>query len=1070
MKPLFLPKLKDDHKTPPLQGKSGTWHAESNVNLLETIADDLDVGRTLQLGDTVSSVPSIFARPWLFAQALQDDRHPLHSSVKGEWRGLLGIFCFQKIYGFSLLADLYSVPLEGDSDEAVLVSLLNQQLPLTNSDLWRRIWLIKVGGQVLGGTSPLSGFFTGIDYDCPEAVPWRVKAASGRRHILGDVTSYLGQSSRKRELGYLRSWLEIVRQGTGSISDPLKTTLRILLDSWLSELKGCESIPIDVLDIDAVIEDSTYRIISRPAVGQEEFQSDVRLVPTEQGVQGPLILAEQLLTSQTRIIGPDYGDAFVLPSSPHGTELRTKAGKTIKQRWLRPELSFFSDSIIKLNLSNNTVNRGIVTAGSTGSQQGSSGTTFTLPLTPTYFEFFTNSDVRQHLSITAHDDRIHALLKIPLSNGAHLKLERTYKAEAIHQPMNMPSIEVWPNFQAPDWHIYYLYCSTLGQPDLDSYTFAPIQSGTREDDSSFSERGLRRRVWEFDRFPGVIACSYDSGESKVQSGGVIAIGAPPEAPRGEGRWNIGIDFGTANTGIAFSAGQDDPPKKLTLQPGTIDVCADDPSVHYKYMLQTFFPSRNDRRPVLEPDFPTLFMALSETERRWSVLHGIAYFHRDLSMWDEADKRMRSNLKWAGEEKERAYINVFLEHLVMMILAEARRRGIVDVNVQWSYPSSFRRVWLTGMRAFWSQVASRELFKRCGSVALSVGAGETESVACARYLAGQASLHGDTPAVCVDIGGGSTDIAVWRRGKLEIQTSIKLGGNDILGRYGKERPGFVKYIKDAVASDEFSVDEKVLDRLSRDKLAPVINALLQSPGSHARFRDYLHGQGKSANPDFKHARSFIFVAISGILFYIGMLLKYLRDKDAAGWVVTKEPIVICFGGRGSQLVEWILPIGQQELQKSLASFTRAAMDDSDLQVHIQLSAHPKEEVVRGLVLPRQLSADVEPMTIIGEEGFLISDAPIKWSDSISASDFARLTVSTKADFGWLRLFVKELGRHDALSLRLPSMMPPNLRSGTQQAIADVAKDGDDAICEPLFIIELKLLLEYCLRLFSEDRSK
>ncbi|MFH8120445.1 MAG: hypothetical protein QXS37_06590, partial [Candidatus Aenigmatarchaeota archaeon] len=90
---LYLPKIKKEILRGPQQ--IGVW--ENNSNLINQLPKELDIkGEATK--DVLTAIPTIWARPLLFAEALINEEHPLHKQTENEWRGLLGVFCFSKIY------------------------------------------------------------------------------------------------------------------------------------------------------------------------------------------------------------------------------------------------------------------------------------------------------------------------------------------------------------------------------------------------------------------------------------------------------------------------------------------------------------------------------------------------------------------------------------------------------------------------------------------------------------------------------------------------------------------------------------------------------------------------------------------------------------------------------------------------------------------------------------------------------------------------------------------------------------------------------------------------------------
>ena len=53
----------------------------------------------------IDSIPSMWARPLLFEMALYNDRHPVHTRILGEWRGLLAMLALKEWCDFPLTTE-----------------------------------------------------------------------------------------------------------------------------------------------------------------------------------------------------------------------------------------------------------------------------------------------------------------------------------------------------------------------------------------------------------------------------------------------------------------------------------------------------------------------------------------------------------------------------------------------------------------------------------------------------------------------------------------------------------------------------------------------------------------------------------------------------------------------------------------------------------------------------------------------------------------------------------------------------------------------------------------------------
>jgi len=210
----------------------GTWKIDEDLTsgFLDRYAQSIDVtGEIKDLGQ-VHSVPSVFARPILFAQALRgrkqdnadagpDVAGPLHQAVRAEWRGLLATFMLADYFGLSLDLKKYSLPelsdipqkyegLSGSNDNYFRI-MLRSQLPKPES-AWKEWNLLYCDGLLVGATSPWTVLYTPAQYDCPASIPWvqqlkrkRLDGGDVALRLFGDPVAYFKEKKSKRELRIL---------------------------------------------------------------------------------------------------------------------------------------------------------------------------------------------------------------------------------------------------------------------------------------------------------------------------------------------------------------------------------------------------------------------------------------------------------------------------------------------------------------------------------------------------------------------------------------------------------------------------------------------------------------------------------------------------------------------------------------------------------------------------------------------------------------------------------------------------------------------------------------------------
>lgn len=1066
MPSFFLPELKINRKTA-TPAEAGSWSSDTagdKERLLETLPQDLAVGEDKAGDDIISAVPTIFARPWLFAQVLfAGKNHPLFEQIRGEWRGLLALFCFKNALQINLQAVPYRIPEEFSDNSPtpqIFEKILNLLLP---SEYWRTIYLLKVEDRVVGATSPITAFFTPAQYQCPkDIIPW-----SNQMGRLTDPTPYFKtqKEAGKLNLQLLKTWLKnLIGQLTQTqLSQESQIKIAYLLQEWQDELE------VNLLGTDQfafqypVIPELPYSPFSQPIdmIFPSRVESDIFLdLP---GLENPplLICAETLREGITLYHGPSghfTGDMIKPPSGFQGERLETNTGRFLNVPWIRPEL-LFSRQLLKLGLTSNTWNHRLMQ---------NIPSTYTLPFSEEFFKFFDLSFLEKNFRLTQSGEKIIAALSLPLKKQK-IQWMQIYDPEKIRkfEPDINPVLEAWPNFSTPDWKLYYLFYKTFEPIDT-------VSLGDANDRKKLSLQPLGKvrcqagkgddhMVWELESFPELINC-----RCAEQTAGIILLTNPQkETGKAANFWTVGFDFGTSNTNVFYKENHDIRP--LALHDHYFQITDTPPGTREETVLfKNFFPPRIPRQiEEIKPDFPTLFLLtdrekLSGHSTTAAPTEDIAYL-QPLRLGKWLTENLKPNLKWLERAEERKWISSYLRHLLIMLAAEAKVKGVREIEIRWSYPSAFKKGWILDMHTMWNNLVT-DCMELTGIDIKVVQPAHlkdlTESVAMVKYFveAQNASPAGDNPGVFIDIGGGTTDIGIWRNNNLMFQTSIKLAGNDIISEYAKKDRSFREELVEVIFG---SPQEAILADFDREP-ASVVNALIGKEEDYLKLKSAL-ATGLNISPSFKSVRTLIFSFLAGIMFYVGRLLQHAELKFGEF-----NEVEIWIGGKASRMADWVGEI--QIYQEILKEFVLKGANQNLQKIEINFSRHPKAEVGMGLVIKRDFGEFPDSATISGEDNYLADGDEIKWNSELNEELFTRIQPAPGADslsnFPWFNTFFNLLKEqiHEAGGLNSVTP-PPNFRGKVQEEIYKCKTAGgpnQDFIIQPLFILELKVLLKYFLQ--------
>src|ERR1044071_4231974 len=196
---IFLNELRNDERQLPVP-EGGRW--KPDAGFLEKFAHDIYVKG--QVGDRiVNSVPSVFARPIQFYQALSSVDHPMHAAIINQWRGLLAVFALQRILQIPLRVTRFTLrdDVEDTDPDRQFLAILRAQAPNPQEE-WASWLLIYADDQLVGATSPWSIVYTPTEYGVRSGIPWT--DADG---LLTDPFATLyAKDSDNQELRTLLTW------------------------------------------------------------------------------------------------------------------------------------------------------------------------------------------------------------------------------------------------------------------------------------------------------------------------------------------------------------------------------------------------------------------------------------------------------------------------------------------------------------------------------------------------------------------------------------------------------------------------------------------------------------------------------------------------------------------------------------------------------------------------------------------------------------------------------------------------------------------------------------------------
>ena len=817
----FLPEL-DSNITVPKE--TAHWF-NNDKKIILGISDGIVIDEQA-LTRGISSIPDIWARPLLFQSALKfNSKHPLKKRCIQEWRGLLSLIALHKIKPELAPLEIVSIPLDNERFSTALRNLTPSSVQLEKDKKyeWKNILMVRFDGIPLGAFSPTTLVYTGADYS---------KKIKDKPFSFKDKDGYLAPPQNREEgLEYVGEWLynlqkrlnEIFYSAQENSDHQIVGNINELIDEWLKEIRIKLNIKEnDVIDVknfkisDEQVEIrgnvqylSEYNIYQRllhPLKKDEGSKndvlvSDILLNSTRNKNKNVVVITEKILSEQINIwdeLRPKaLGDnpKSIIDSvfrESNGTKISTIDIAENGGLWIRPELYFLSDKLIKAK-STDILN----------STEGelNVGTRYILPFKKEILEFFSPAEVKEMLNPTYKEDNgvVKFSFTIPVGNFV-TKIEKTYKAKVTSSAegeiieIDVPTLEIFPNFLGPNWKRYYLF-----QGMADNYFTNPILSG-RQYESKYRDRLFKQeeitqkvRIFEMtgeNSFPEAVEITNE----RALPLGLIMIDRKETVQGLKHQWTVGIDFGTSNTNVYKNRGSADSAERWCYDFPEYyrTITLPDPGIRTKILEEYFFPTRKITLPI-----PTTLKIYNLAKKDAMILDYFIYHPIEYKF----PENVLSEIKWDSEgERKTEY---FLESLMFLLLIEIVKNGVSEVLLACSYPKAFSATNIMVFKGEWESVFDK-LLKGDGNSSnqiLNIHSGNaadneikikikkpvfrTEGIAAGEYFASELTIpdikeraNKELAAICLDVGGGTTDISIWYLNHIEFDASVLLAGRQI----------------------------------------------------------------------------------------------------------------------------------------------------------------------------------------------------------------------------------------------------------------------------------------------------
>ncbi len=565
-------------------------------------------------------------------------------------------------------------------------------------------------------------------------------------------------------------------------------------------------------------------------------------------------------------------------------------------------------------------------------------------------------------------------------------------------------------------------------------------------------------------------------ESAVPAGMVLVAARKPAAGNTDGM--VAIDFGSTNTVAAF-----DDAKPVTFAPRILyPVSSTDQAVVNRKMEAIEWPFV-DFMPPAERHTPTPTVILGRRVDAAPELDAVAkgddnrlLFANSLyfqpkgqwekfsadSLWSVVEPvlaRAKFDLKWDEEPSVRVASQWFLRQLMVMIAAEAFDSGRSLATLKWRFSRP---------NAMADQVSFENRIRYAldnfvpGASSANLLDSASEGACAANYiLSGGHNGRSFTAAhlnVILDIGGSTTDIAIWVDRALVWSGSYRLAGGQFFTNHLVNNPGLLKLFK--LDKTWGSIINVVTS--GRSRWAQSVGELLLSG---PEFNEVLNANwdDNSDTAEVKALSRSALAFLGGIAWYLGLVVRGLiADGRIAPEKLGNVAFALC--GRGAGLfsrMHGANPNSDTPVQRILKLFAAAASPGQNLAPpSVFVSPAPKLEVVGGMIisngaievdLPRERGPLFEPAGLDTPYGSEMLGATVDIEGAPAGSP-------GRPDMGGFQDFLDALRTHGRLEIDITGGGNQSVANSIQEHIL-TSLSGHRYPQEPPFIMALRWLISF-----------
>lgn len=764
---------------------------------------------------------------------------------------------------------------------------------------------------------------------------------------------------------------------------------------------------------------------------------------------------------------------------------------------------------------------------------------FLLPLTRRFFDFF-NPDYLGRLApdgspvfrlIKTSDGGVEVRLLVPIKSGDYVEFKRTYYPNKTPDPVKNEGAVVPCQFDLGLFPLFHVegevrQVAVLADGDTLSTTkHYDYNLEFYQRDGKAVVPAAKRTRQDKHRHQQFVTTKYFSVNTlydyiQVSNGEHLGVIIPrwKQKSKGNKPVTVAVDFGTTNSFLGFAFGDEEPRAlEITQKDRFLVTLSEDwvPVMMKEAILRTLAP-----------------YTLGKSQECWlpmrtivAEIQGINYYQAvpgmDMSIPFFFERRLLlkneewiTNLKWVKmSDTEGTMNNRRVETYLGMMLFMARNYLLMhggdldNCKLVWLYPSSMGGHTVDLFEKTWRKSAAEYLSAGAKVERIS------EAVAPYYSFSDNEIKGGEYPVLNVDIGGGTTDVIIFRKKKPVYSTSFRFAGNTIFGNgYGNPKSrvnGLFRLFRETIDTWFEANKGKIYnlhDAYKGENVGIVnmgsadINSFFFSIETNKEVRDNkVHPISYTDLLSERDDVKVVFLAFfSAIIYHLAHLMKQLGQP---------MPRQIAFSGKGAGLIGLLDANPRRRNAAELAALifrkVYGAAEYHAEGLDILLGDNPKERTTFGalnMARAGNLDVDFKNAVLLLAGGpaanqdaapmqpFLTVDGRRKSAEG--ESDFVMYKDLTSAHYDQLEQEVRQFldfffdlnrelpfsSKFGALTgdrlLRCKSVLMADLRSNLENGLDARLEtvDTSEQITEPLFFYPLSGALFQLMDHFAEEAGK